>query len=97
MKLSLDGQAESLATVRTERWLLAVVVGEQGRQIKLAGRACVLLCERALCPGEANAQPPVSSELIGGAGWDYAQQSPVPGFCWMQIIAGGGWVWFGGG
>lgn len=79
MKLSLEGRPESLATVRNERWLL-VVVREQDRQIKLAGRACVLLCERALCPGGANAQPPVSSELIGGAGWDYAQQSPVPGF-----------------
>ena len=32
----------------------------------------MLLCERALWPGEANAQPPVSSELIGGTRWDYA-------------------------
>ena len=102
MKLSLDGQTRH----RRSRWQRCAlsgghwsleVVGEQDRQIKLAGRACVLLCERALCPGEANAQPPVSSELIGGSGWDYAQQSAVPGFCWMQIIAGGGRLWFGGG
>jgi hypothetical protein len=68
-----------------------VVVGEQDRQIKPAAAGLVvLLCERALWPGEANAQPPVCRALIGGAGWDYAQQSPVPGFVGCRTIAGGG-------
>ena len=32
-----------------------------------AGKQALLLCERALWPGEANAQPPVGRQLIGGA------------------------------
>lgn len=91
VKLSLDRQTrQSLATVRTEREWQSVVVGEQDRQIKPAGP--VLLCERALWPGEANAQPPVPSELIGGAGWDYAEQSAG---AWILLDANNrGWrVW----
>jgi hypothetical protein len=78
VKLSLDGQTGGVVD-NGAHWA-GVVVGEQDRQIKPAAGLVVLLCERALWPGEANAQPPVCRALIGGAGWDYAQQSPVPGF-----------------
>ena len=90
MKLSLDGQTRHRRS-RWQRCAVWVVVGEQDRQIKPAAAGLVvLLCERALWPGEANAQPPVCRALIGGAGWDYAQQSPVPGFVGCRTIAGGG-------
>jgi hypothetical protein len=52
-----------------------------------------LLCERALCPGEANAQPPVCGELIGGAGWELMHKSPVRGCamrCTLRVADGGG-------
>lgn len=90
MKLSLDGQTRHRRS-RWQRCAVRVVVGEQDRQIKPAGP--VLLCERALWPGEANAQPPVSGGLIGGAGWDYADLGPVPGFvgCEESRVAGAQW------
>ena len=51
--------AESLATVRCGG-------GRRSKTGRSSSRACVLLCERALWPGEANALPPVGRELIGG-------------------------------
>lgn len=59
----MDGQTRHRRS-RWQRCAVRVVVGEQDRQIKPAGP--VLLCERALWPGEANALPPVGRELIGG-------------------------------
>lgn len=47
---------------------MVVVVG--GSRCGRAGgfEQALLLCERALWPAKANAQPPVGRELIGGAG-----------------------------
>lgn len=66
-------QAESLATVRS------LGGGRRARPADQASRACVAVRTRVVA-GEANAQPPVSRGLIGGAEWDYADLGPVPGF-----------------
>lgn len=55
-------QAESLATVRS------LGGGRRARPADdQASRACVAVRTRVVA-GEANAQPPVSGDLIGGAG-----------------------------
>jgi hypothetical protein len=46
----------------------------------------LLLCERALWPGKANAQPPVSRELIGSDG---VLQSGACMRLSMQVAGGG--------